>query len=64
MMNKMAISKLLSVDFGKKWAWEDTVIRFFDYDEQNGYLKIVIGWLWEKNERGRGPRCTPIFFVT
>ena len=35
----------------------------FDYAEQNGYLKIWIRWLWKKNERGRGPRCPPIFWL-
>ena len=24
--------------------------------------QILIRWLWEKNERGRGPRCPPIFW--
>ena len=40
---------------------QDIFIRFFGYVEQNGYLKILIRWLWEKNEHGRGPRCPIIF---
>ena len=27
---------------------KDIVVRFFDYVEQNGYLKIFIRWLWGK----------------
>ena len=34
----------------------------FVYAEQNGYLKILICWLWRKNEHWRGPRCPPIFW--
>ena len=42
---------------------QDIVIIVFDYAEQNNYHKILIRGLW-KNERGRGPRCPPIFLVT
>ena len=38
------------------------VIMFFDYVEQNGYLKILIHRLWEKNERGMRSRSPPIFW--
>ena len=30
-----------------------TVIRPFNYDEQNGYLKISIGRFWEKGDLGK-----------
>ena len=33
---------------------KDIVIMFFDYAEQNGYLKILIRWLWEKMSVGGG----------
>ena len=33
---------------------QDIVIMVFDYAEQNGYVKILIRWLWGKNERGEG----------
>ena len=33
---------------GDQVAPKDKVISFFDYAEQNGYLKILIRWLWEK----------------
>ena len=32
----------------------DIIIRFIDYTEQNGYLKIFIGWLWGKMSVGGG----------
>ena len=33
----------------------------FNYDEQNGCLKISIGQFWGKRGWGRGPSCPPIF---
>ena len=41
---------------------KDIVFMVFDYAKQNGYLKILIRWPWEKHEWGRGPRFHPIFW--
>ena len=38
------------------------ISRTFNYVEQNGYLKILIGRFWENGERERGASRYPITF--
>ena len=38
------------------------VIMIFDYAEQNGYLKILIRWLWEKMSVGGGLDALQFFW--
>ena len=41
---------------------KDTISRPFNYIEQNGYLKILIGCVWGNGGRGRGVSCPLITF--
>ena len=41
---------------------KDIIIMVFDYAEQNGYLKILIRWLWEKNSVGGGLGALQFFW--
>ena len=41
-------------DFGDWVVLKDSIIKYLDYAEQNGYLKILIQWLREKKSVGGG----------
>ena len=47
---------------GGHFISKDIVIGFFNYAEQNSYLKILIGRFLEKAWHGRGPSCPPFFW--
>ena len=41
---------------------KDIISEPFNYVEQNCYLKILIGCIWENGGRGSGVSCPPITF--
>jgi hypothetical protein len=41
---------------------KNLISKTFNYVEQNGYLKILIKWVWGKGRRERGLSCPPITF--
>ena len=41
---------------------KDLISRIFNYVEQHGYLKILIGCVWENGGRERGVSRYPITF--
>ena len=41
---------------------KDIISGAFDYVEQNGYLKILIGCVWRNGGHGWGISCLPITF--